>query len=275
VSEWRLARRETLDGDELAWDVFGDGPPIVLVHGTPSWSYLWRDVAPVLAERSRVYVLDQLGYGDSPAAPGADLSLAAHGRRLARLLDRWSLSDPVLVGHDIGGAVVLRAHLLEGRPARGIALVDAVALAPWITPTTRHIRSHLEAYRTMPAHIYEHVVGAHIATAVARPLREEARAAYLRPWQGQQGQAAYFEKIAQFSEEDTAALSERYADLRVPVRLVWGEEDRWLDLGVAHRLRDAIPDAELVTIPGAGHFAPEDEPRPVAAALAAFAGRLR
>src|SRR5438067_9466821 len=118
MATWRLARREDLDGDELAWDVVGEGRAIVLVHGTPSWSYLWREVVPALAERFRVYVLDQLGYGDSPAEPEADLSLAAHGRRLARLLDGWGLADPILVGHDIGGAVVLRAHLLEGRPAR-------------------------------------------------------------------------------------------------------------------------------------------------------------
>jgi pimeloyl-ACP methyl ester carboxylesterase len=225
----------------VAWDRFGDGPAVVLVHGTPSWSFLWRHVVPPLAEQFSVYVLDLLGYGDSDRREGQDISITAQGRVLAALLDLWGLEAPGLVGHDIGGATVLRAHLVEGRPVSAIALVDAVALNPWNTPTTVHIREHLDAYRTMPAHIYEEVVKAHLRTAVHRPLDDETLAAYLRPWQGEDGQATYFRKIAQWTEDDVGALEPLLAGLDVPVRLVWGEQDRWLDRAVAERLRAAIP----------------------------------
>jgi pimeloyl-ACP methyl ester carboxylesterase len=246
----------------------------VLVHGTPSWSYLWRNVVPLLADRFTVYVLDLLGYGDSERRNGQDMSITAQGRMLAELLDRWEIQAPGLVGHDIGGATVLRAHLLEGRPAQAIALVDAVALHPWNTPTTLHIRAHLDAYRTMPAHVYEEVVKAHLRTAVYRPLDEETLAAYVRQWRGEDGQAAYFRKIEQWTDDDVRALEPLLPTLDVPVRLVWGEEDRWLDRSVAERLRSLVPGAELVLVPGAGHFAPEDAPEAVAQALAElFRGR--
>lgn len=275
MSAWALAERADLSGGRVAWARFGEGPPVVLVHGTPSWSYLWRNVVPPLAERFAVYVLDLLGYGDSERREGQDISVTAQGRLLAELLDLWGLEAPALVGHDIGGATVLRAHLVEGRRVGAIALVDAVALHPWNTPTTLHIRAHLDAYRTMPAHIYEEVVKAHLRTAVHRPLQDETLAAYLRPWQGEEGQAAYFRKIEQWTEDDVGALEPLLPRLDVPVRLVWGDEDRWLDLTVAERLRSLIPGAELALVAGAGHFAPEDAPETVARELSEFAAGAR
>ena len=270
MTDWRLRERASLAGGDVAWDRLGEGPPIVLVHGTPGWSYLWRKVAPVLAERFSVYLLDLLGYGDSERREDQDISITAQGRLLAELLERWGVEAPGLVGHDIGAATVLRAHLVEGRGAGRIALVDAVALNPWNTPTTVHIRAHLDAYRTMPMHIYEEVVKAHLRTAVHRPLNDKTLAAYLAPWHGEEGQAAYFRKIAQWTDDDVGALEPLLPTLHMPVRILWGEEDRWLDRSVADRLRAVIPDAEVRLIRDAGHFAPEDAPAVVARELLEF-----
>lgn len=254
----------------MAWDRFGDGAPLVLVHGTPSWSFLWRHVVPLLAPDFTVYVLDLVGYGASERREAQDMSIAAQGEMLAELLETWGLAAPGLVGHDIGGATVLRAHLVGGRPARGILLLDAVALNPWITPTTMHIRAHLDAYRSMPAHIYEEVVKAHLRTAVHGALDEETLAAYLAPWQGDDGQAAYFRKIEQWSDEDVGAIETVLPSLDIPVRIVWGEEDRWLGRDVALRLQKLVRGAELRLVPDAGHFAPEDNPKAVAREVADF-----
>jgi pimeloyl-ACP methyl ester carboxylesterase len=55
-----------------------------------------------------------------------------------------------VVGHDIGGGTVMRAHLVEDVPVRALALVDAAVIGPWNTPFTEHTRHHADAYRTMP-----------------------------------------------------------------------------------------------------------------------------
>jgi pimeloyl-ACP methyl ester carboxylesterase len=141
---------------------------------------------------------------------------------------------------------------------------------PWNTPTTMHIRAHLDAYRTMPSHIYEEVVKAHLRTAVRTPLGDDTLAAYLAPWRGEAGQAAYFRKVAQWTDADVGDLEPLLPTLRVPVRIVWGEDDRWLDRAVAERLEELIPGAELRLVPEAGHFAPEDAPAAVARELAEF-----
>jgi pimeloyl-ACP methyl ester carboxylesterase len=272
TNDWGLRERADLSGGRIAWDRLGQGPPVVLVHGTPSWSYVWREVAEQLRERFTVHLFDLLGYGDSERRAGQDMSVAAQGKALAELLDLWGLEAPVLVGHDVGASVVLRAHLLEGRPASRIALLDAAVLLPWNTPATIHMRKHLDAYRTMPAHLYERVVAGHFATAVHRPLPDDVLAAYVRPWRGEEGQAAYFRKIEQWRDEDMAALAPLLETIGVPTLVLWGAEDRWLAPEVGRRLAQAIPGAERVLVPGAGHFAMEDEPAAVADALLAFLG---
>lgn len=83
ADEWTLARTFDSGDGTVAWDVLGEGPPVVLVHGTPSWSYLWRHVARPLAASRAVYVYDLLGYGTSEQRDGQKVSIA----RQAELLD--------------------------------------------------------------------------------------------------------------------------------------------------------------------------------------------
>ena len=79
----------------VRWTSVGDGDPIVLVHGTPYSSFLWRDVASALAARGRrVYLFDHLGYGQSDKREGQDLTLAAQARRFAAILGHWGLERP-------------------------------------------------------------------------------------------------------------------------------------------------------------------------------------
>lgn len=196
-----LTRRGLTSHGEIAWDRLGAGPPVVLVHGTPSCSVLWRNVAPALAERFTVYVFDLLGFGQSERDENQDVSIRVHGKVLAELVQGWGLAAPALVGHDIGGAAILRAHLIEGAPARQVALVDAVVLRPWMTATTRHIQAHLDVYRTMPTHIFREVSAAHLRTATFKRMRPEVFAAYFDQWEGERGHQLWLRNVRGFDDE--------------------------------------------------------------------------
>ncbi len=270
MDPWALDRRADLSCGQVAWDVFGAGPPVVLVHGTPSWSYLWRNVVPTLAQESTVHVFDLPGYGDSPTPADGVVSIATHTTALLELLDYWSLDGPAIAGHDIGGAIVLRAHLLERLRFRRMALMDAVVLAPWVTPTTRHIQAHLDVYRTMPNHIFEQVTAAHLRTAVRTEFEPDVFAAYHGRWGGVDGQAAYLNKVAHFDEQHTRELEPLLGSIDIPVLILWGGNDAWLDPALADRLGELIPDSEVRLIAGAGHFVMEDEPAEVAQSLRDF-----
>jgi pimeloyl-ACP methyl ester carboxylesterase len=270
LHEWRLSRAYGSAGGAVAYEVLGDGPPVVLVHGTPSWSYLWRNVANELAGRFTVYVSDLLGYGTSEQREGQDVFIGAQTRILGELLDLWELEEPCIAGHDFGGAITLRLILLDGRRFRRVALCDAVAIAPWITPFSRHVQRHLEAFQTVPEHIHRQMIAAHLRTAIARDITDDELEPYLRPWLGPVGQAAYYRQVAQFDERYTREVEARYGEIQTPTLVLWGEEDGWLAPEFGRRLADAIPGARLTPIPAAGHFLPEDQPGAVVEALAPF-----
>ena len=87
---WELPEAYDTDDGVVRWARLGTGGgPVVLVHGTPYSSYLWRDIAPALARTRTVHVFDLLGYGQSDKHEGQDLTLAAQARRFARLLEHW------------------------------------------------------------------------------------------------------------------------------------------------------------------------------------------
>src|SRR4051794_18058504 len=128
---WVLPETVETDDGLVRWARLGEGgDPAVLVHGTPYSSFLWRDVAPALASSRSVYVFDHLGYGQSDKHEGQDLTLAAQARRFARLLEHWGLEQPSVVANDIGGAIVLRAHLMESARYRDLTIFDAVSGGP-------------------------------------------------------------------------------------------------------------------------------------------------
>jgi pimeloyl-ACP methyl ester carboxylesterase len=270
-SAWTLTRRAATSRGEIAWDVIGDGPPVVLVHGTPSRSVLWRDVAPVLAEHFAVHVFDLLGFGQSERHEHQEVSIRVQGEVLAELVAAWRLGAPALVGHDIGGPAVLRAHLLEGVAASHIALIDANVLRPWIiTANTVHLRAHPDAYRTMPTHIFREIAAAQLRTATFAPMSPAVFAAYFDQWEGQQGQELWIRKVLSFDEQDTADFEPMLEQLQTPTRILWGAHDTWLSPDYGAAIEARLPAADRIVIPDAGHFCPEDQPAAFAEALDEF-----
>jgi pimeloyl-ACP methyl ester carboxylesterase len=192
AAEWTLGEFFEYRGDRVAYDAVGEGPPIVLVHGTPFSSYVWRRIAPALAENYRVYVFDLLGYGASDKREGQDVSLYAQGKLLARLLEHWKLESPMIVGHDFGGAITLRAHLLEGCDFERIVLMDAVSVAPWGSPFYRLVQDYPGVFGQIPGYMHRAMMAAYVRDATYRLMTDEETLPYIEPWLGEEGQAALY-----------------------------------------------------------------------------------
>lgn len=272
---WQLHQRVPVTAGEVATGVFGEGPPVVLVHGTPASSYLWRAVVPTLAHHHTVYVWDLLGFGASRLAPGAQPTIAQQARTLRELVHHWGLTAPHLVGHDIGGGIVMRAHLVEGVEAGCLALLDAAVIGPWNTPFTDHQQRYAEAYRTMPTEVFADIIAIRLRTATHRPLADADAAAYLAPWSGREGQQRWLDQVCAVSFTDTQEVVARLDRVTSPTLVLWGQQDRWLPPRVGDELAAAIPGAERATIPDAGHFVTEDRPDEVADALIGFFDKHR
>jgi len=269
VVNWTLGEEFQTPEGTVRWAALGSGDPIVLVHGTPYSSFLWRDIAPALALTRKVFVFDHLGFGQSDQRDGQDLSLAAQARNFTRLLGHWGLSRPSVVAHDIGGAVALRALLLEGADYRDLTLFDAVSGGEWERGLFQLILKHADVFSRLPDYAHEALVASHLRHATHVGFRPEVLDAFLAPWRGARGQAAFYRQYSQIKQADTAAYEHLLGEMSVPTRLIWGREDRILPPEYAEWLHDRISHAELSWVEGAGHLLQEDAPARLLAHLTA------
>ncbi|MFC8248030.1 alpha/beta fold hydrolase [Streptomyces chartreusis] len=276
-SEWHLTRTFSSTSGDVRWDRLGPpgGPPVVLLHGTPFSSYVWRAVARSLAREYDVHVWDMPGYGSSEKAEGQDVSLAAQGRVLGELLAHWELTEPLVVAHDFGGAVALRAHLLHGARYRALALVDPVALAPWGSPFFRLVGAHADVFERLPPALHGALVREYVASASSPGLRPDVLDRLVEPWLDDTGQAAFYRQIAQADQRYTDEIQGRYGGIGIPTLVCWGEGDTWIPIAKGRELAALVPGARLEPIAGAGHLVQEDAPAQLTAALLAFLQRHR
>jgi len=261
------------EGEAVRWGTRGDldAPPLVLLHGTPFSSQVWRRIAPWLATSRRVYLFDLLGYGRSqPGAPG-DVSLGVQNRLFGALLDHWGLAAPEVLAHDFGGATALRAHLLDGRDFASLTLIDPVAVRPWGSPFVDHVRTHEAAFTGMPGYAHAALLDAYVQTAAHRSLRREDLEVHTAPWRGAAGQAAFYRQIAQMDQAYTDPVEARLGQMRCPVTLLWGLEDQWIPIETGRRVADLLKPGRFIEIPGAGHLVQEDAPEAILAALGGLA----
>ena len=263
----QLNRRYKFRGQDIAWGSIGGGEPIVLVHGTPFSSQVWRRIAPWLARQRTVYYFDLLGYGESEKREGQDVSLGIQNEVLAEMLGHWALKQPEVAAHDFGGATVLRGYYLQGLRYSKLTLIDPVALSPWGSPFVQHVRKHEEAFSGLPAYAHDALLGAYLQGASCRGLSAETLEIYSSPWRGNVGQGAFYRQIAQMDQKYTDEIEPRYGQMDCPVQILWGEEDRWIPVEAGKRLADFIANRSLIRVPKAGHLVQEDAPEAVVAAI--------
>ncbi|MBS0612263.1 MAG: alpha/beta hydrolase [Proteobacteria bacterium] len=257
------------EGRAVRYGTLGSGNPLVLLHGTPFSSVVWRRIAPLLAPRRRLFFFDMLGYGQSDKQSGQDVSLAVQNRLFAALLAHWHLDRPDVVAHDFGGATALRAHLLNGCEYASLMLIDAVAVAPWGSPFVRHVRDHEAAFAGLPPYVHHAILETYISGAAHKSIRPEDLKLYVDPWTGEAGQAAFYRQISQMDQRYTDEVERLYGEIRCPVSILWGEQDNWIPLERGQSLAAKIPGASFKIIPGAGHLVQEDAPEAIVAALLA------
>lgn len=270
MTEIALDQSYSFRGQVVRYTTLGNGPAVVLVHGTPFSSHVWHRIVPYLADRRRVYMFDLLGYGLSEKGEHQDVSLSVQNSLLTELLAHWRLERPDVVAHDFGGTTALRCHLLNRQDFNGLLLIDPVALSPWGIGFDRHVRLHEKVFRDLPAEMHQVLLSAYIRGALARPISDRDLAPYLEPWLGEEGQAAFYRQIAQFDQRFTDEIEMRYGEVRCPTCILWGEEDQWLPVDHGRRLSELIPGAVFRSVAGSGHLMQEDAPEAVIAAFDRF-----
>lgn len=245
---------------KIAYGSEGNGPDVVLVHGTPFNSTIWRALILQLRQSFRVHWLDLPGYGHSDKFDGQDVRLRSFAKVLAEWLDHKELRNCHLVGHDFGAAAVLGAVCVEKYQALSLSVIDGVVLNPWGTEYSLLVKQNQSVFNAIPKYIHEATLRAHIATASHHILPESMVQNLIEPWIQEGGQQAYYRQVGQYDHGYTAKLEELYPKLQTPSRVFWGKEDCWVKLDVGKRLASLIPSAALRVLPDAGHLSMLDSP---------------
>jgi haloalkane dehalogenase len=262
----------------------GDGDPIVLLHGEPTWGYLYRAFISRLTAHGRVVVPDHMGFGKSETPQDRTYSIREHVENLERLLDHLSLTDITIVGQDWGGVIGsafalrhpdrIRRLCLMNTGVPGIAPKEArrVKDLPWyqwahsdeapavlanLGATILSVMKRIGFERT--AHVDETWVRAY---ASAFPTTAECKGALAFP-------------LAIETDETRQVLLEQFTNLPAlaakPAMYVHGEADRAIPTEFSvGAFRSTWPDGPVVTLPGVGHFIQEDAPETACALIEQF-----
>jgi 2-hydroxymuconate-semialdehyde hydrolase len=245
----------------MAYVDLGEGPAVLLLHGFPTSSFLWRREAWLLAQRMRVIAPDLLGYGQSAMPADADLSEPAQAGYVRELLDGLRVRELAVVGHDIGGAIAQMLALDEDLDVRALALLDSACFDAWPVEAVRKLQATAAEQETVE--LAEAAVRRVFDLGVAHRdrLDEAALASYLQPWTRDAG--ALFRAARAMTGRGLAGRDAELAAMAAPVLIVWGEDDPFLGAELAERLGDVLPGSAVALLPGCSHFITEDAPQTV------------
>jgi len=253
----------------------GSGPPVVLVHGTPTWSFEWRHVIAALRATHRVIAADHLGFGLSARPAAAGYAPEDHARRFGAFIDSLALDTPLtLVVHDFGGPIALDWALEHPQRVRHLVVVNSwmwsLADDPLMRRRASLVHGALGAllYRRLNASLRLIMPSAY---ADRRRLTAAVHAQYLAPFPDADSRGRVLWALARALIDSSpyyASLWERRERLAtVPASILWGMRDSAFPPAMLARWEAALPHARVVRFDGAGHWPHEEEPAAFVEAL--------
>jgi pimeloyl-ACP methyl ester carboxylesterase len=250
-------------GLEIAYERVGEGPPLVLVHGGTVDGRMWRPQVAALADELTIAAWDEPGAGRSSDVP-AGFGLPDYAHCLAALIEALALGPAHVAGLSWGGTVVLELYRHHPELVATLILVDTYA--GWkgslpeeeVNARVRLVLQTLEApadeFDPTPPGLFAGDPPAEFVHLL-EDMAADVRRASLRS------------ETLVMAEADQRDLLPRVA---VPTLLIWGEQDVRSPLKVARQFERAIPDTQLVVIPGCGHVSNLERPEEFNAALREF-----
>lgn len=285
LDQW-LAGGERLDVDlpdgrryGIFARVLGEGPWLTCIHGFPTSSWDWAKVAPALAQHHRLLAFDLLGFGDSDKPTGHDWSAFEQADIITALWRWFGVEQTGLLAHDVGLTVALELLARDGEGKLGVRLDRLVALNGGV---------YAGFHRPRPIQVWlqRPVVGALIARLLSeqrfgpalaeifgeghQPTAAELHQHWLSV--SRRGGSRSYHRLIRYIPEGRAHASRWEGALEhtaVPIRCVWGMADPVSGAHMAKVIRERRPAADIVELPGVGHYPQLEVPGQVAAAVLA------
>jgi len=258
-------------------DVGAGEPAILLLHGFGGSTFSWRDVSPDLAPEQRVVAFDRPGFGLTTRPLHGDwaktnpYSLEGQVQLTVAMMDDLGLEEAVLVGHSAGGTLALQMALSHPERVKALVLVAPAVYGggppTWIKPLL-----YIPQIRHLGPLVARRLVGALesiLDRSYADPslITSEVREGYKKPLRVDDWDRGLWELSLAGGSGD---LAERLSDIKVPTLVITGDSDEIVSPEDSARVASAVPGAELVVIPRAGHLVMEERPAEFLRSLGRF-----
>ena len=261
----------------------GEGEPIVMLHGNPTWGYLYRNFIPPLSESNRCVVPDYMGFGKSDKPLDQPYTLARHIENFSALMLDLDLRDVTLVMQDWGGPIGLGFGVEHPERIKRLVILNSWAFR---IPEGSSLAPLLELFRQ--PHVGEAMVqglnlfveGFLPAGIYHKERLEEFMPAYRAPfpdWNSRIGTLAFPRDIPVGDEHPSTATMGRIQDnlgkLNVPTTIIWALQDPAIPPPLIDAWKGVYPHAEEHRIETASHFLQEDEPEQIVGLILDFLKR--
>lgn len=260
--EGGIAYREALPDEPSEAD------PVLLVHGFPQSSYMWRHLLPALAATGRRAIApDLIGYGDSPADRPA--TWERHVKALERFRSGLGLERVVLVNHDWGGLISMRWALDHSVPLRGLVISNTGFFpdGEWYGMGAA-LRTEGQGEALVDSISHEGLAA--MLGQIGSGFDDRAVDEYWKGFSTEDGRRGMLELYRSGDFDKLQPYEGRLAELGVPTLVLWGKKDDYAPVDSAYRFGKEIPGARLVILEDADHFVWEDDPERCAREVIAF-----
>ena len=262
-----------VDGLRLHYLAAGDGDPVLLLHGWPTSSFLWRHVIGPIAESHRVIALDLPGFGLSDKPLDVSYSFRFFDRILTGTLDALEIEKISLAVHDLGGPVGLYWASRHSDRLAKLAVLNTLIYPEVSWAVILFVASvKLPVIRSILASPWGLRLALKIGVADRRRLTDEALSGVQAPFKSRADRRALLKAGCNLSPKGFVEIARWLPSLKVPVRGIYGQRDRILpDIAkTMKRLQSDVPHAQITALPDCGHFLQEERPEEIGRLLAEF-----
>lgn len=260
-----------IPGFDIAYLDGGSGEPLVMVHGIGADKDNWSQVMPFLRGTGRLIALDLPGFGESSKPADADYSIGTQADRLGQFLDALQLPRAHFAGNSMGGAVVLEFARRHPERVESLWLLDPAGVGS--AKESEMFRAYREDGKFLlfskTPDDFAHVMSLVMSKPPALPYSVTHELAIAA--------AHNYDLHTRIFRDLTAEvphLEQDVTGLATPTLIVWGQQDRVLDPSGAEILHQALPNSQVVLMPGIGHMPMLESPHQSAADYKKFRAGL-
>ena len=245
---------------DIAYTDIGQGEPMILLHGIPTWSYLYNNVINAFAKEYRVIAPDFLGHGYSDQRDVFDRSIELQAKMVLRLMKALHLEKAHIIGHDTGGGVSLILAIKHPEVIDKLVLSNIVAYDSWPIDDMLALGNPEWKQKSVDELAEFLLEGYEMGLSNPEQLTETFKQGIRAPYLTEEGKISLIRNASSLNTNHTTSLVSRHKDIKAQTLLLWGIDDPWQTIADGEQLHSEIPNSTLIRLKKTSHWLQQDSP---------------